>query len=87
MRLNRPPRVENDEIEMSSMIDIVFQLLIFFMVGTNFSVPEKKMVTDLPRSGAPPVEQKKLELIKIYLKYAEGRSGIEITCNDEPLGE
>ena len=87
MRLNRPPRVEEDEIEMSSMIDIVFQLLIFFMVGANFSTPEKKMVTDLPRSGAPPKEQKKLELIKIYLKYAEGRSGIEITCNDEPLGE
>jgi biopolymer transport protein ExbD len=87
MRLSRPRRIEDDEIEMSSMIDIVFQLLIFFMVGSNFSTPEKKIVTDLPRSGAPKDDQKKIELIKVYLKFAEGRSGIEITCNDEPIGE
>jgi biopolymer transport protein ExbD len=87
MRLSRPKRIEEDEIEMSSMIDIVFQLLIFFMVGSNFSTPEKKMVTDLPRTGQPPKDQKKIELIKVYLKFAEGRSGIQITCNDEPLGE
>ena len=39
-------------VNMTPMIDIVFLLLIFFMVGTKFSEWERKMELDLPEAGA-----------------------------------
>ena len=34
------------------MIDILFLLIIFFMVGTNFGDPEKHLKLNLPKSNA-----------------------------------
>ena len=39
-------------VNLTPMIDIVFLLLIFFMVGTKFSEWERKMELDLPEAGA-----------------------------------
>jgi biopolymer transport protein ExbD len=42
---------EEDEIQfqMAPMIDVVFLLLIFFLVATSFINPESQIATDLPR--------------------------------------
>ncbi len=42
---------EEDEIQfpMAPMIDVVFLLLIFFLVATSFINPESQLATDLPR--------------------------------------
>ncbi|MHC4935140.1 MAG: ExbD/TolR family protein [Planctomycetota bacterium] len=47
------------ELDMTSMIDVVFLLLIFFMCATKFKQPEGELTTYLPRdrgtSGGSPV--------------------------------
>lgn len=52
-----PLKIHQDEpptLNLTSMIDVVFLLLIFFMVGTKFSEMEQNMALDLPKvSGAP----------------------------------
>jgi biopolymer transport protein ExbD len=49
MRL-RKKNDQKTEIEMSSMIDIVFQLLVFFMCATSFFVAESQLNVNLPSS-------------------------------------
>jgi len=44
---------EPTTLKMTAMIDIVFQLLIFFLVATKFRVPEGELDAYLPEEGAP----------------------------------
>ncbi len=39
------------ELNLTSMIDIVFLLIIFFMVGTKFAEMERNVKLDVPRVG------------------------------------
>ena len=42
-----------DKVDITPMIDVVFQLLIYFLVATNFALGEQVFRLDLPdRSGA-----------------------------------
>jgi biopolymer transport protein ExbD len=52
---------ENVELKMTAMIDVVFQLLIFFLVGTKFRVPEGELEAYLPEEGAPTNQTRRLE--------------------------
>lgn len=57
----QPQREEDVRIEITSLIDIVFLLLIFFMVSTTFiSVPG--MEVSLPRAEAAKIEREKREI-------------------------
>lgn len=44
--------IEEPELNLTPMIDIVFLLIIFFMVGTQFTEPEEQFQVELPTSGA-----------------------------------
>jgi biopolymer transport protein ExbD len=58
MKLPRS-RIEDPQIDLTSLIDVVFLLLIFFMVTTTF-VPEAGLRLSLPQASAeaaPPVEE------------------------------
>ncbi len=46
------PQEELPSMNLTSMIDILFLLIIFFMVGTNFGDPEKHLKLNLPKSSA-----------------------------------
>ncbi|GAB3387544.1 ExbD/TolR family protein [Azotobacter armeniacus] len=65
MKFRRKPR-ENVEINLASLIDVVFILLLFFVVTTTFT-RETQLKVDLPEtvSGTPPegVEPKQLEVL------------------------
>jgi biopolymer transport protein ExbD len=52
---------EHMELKMTAMIDVVFQLLIFFLVGTKFRVPEGELEAYLPEDGAPTSLSRRLE--------------------------
>ncbi|MGD8176519.1 ExbD/TolR family protein [Marinimicrobium sp. ARAG 43.8] len=55
MHFRRQPR-ENDSINLTPLIDVVFLLLIFFMVSTTFT-KETHLSIDLPEAeGEPAVE-------------------------------
>lgn len=53
MRVRDDEGVEDAEFSMAPMIDVVFQLLIFFMVSTTYATREKELGVELPtaRSG------------------------------------
>lgn len=46
-------RVTLTEMNMTPMIDCVFLLLLFFMVGMKFKELDRKLDTDLPKEGKP----------------------------------
>jgi len=47
-------KVEPTELDMTSMIDIVFMLLIFFILTFNPTKPEANFTLSLPSAGSPP---------------------------------
>lgn len=48
MRVRDEEGAEEFEFSMAPMIDVVFQLLIFFMVSTTYSTDEKELGVELP---------------------------------------
>ncbi|MDP3978683.1 MAG: biopolymer transporter ExbD [Pseudomonas sp.] len=66
MKFRRKPR-ENVEINLASLIDVVFILLLFFVVTTTFT-RETQLKVDLPEaaSGTPP-EQTELKQLEVLI--------------------
>lgn len=66
MKFRRKPR-ENVEINLASLIDVVFILLLFFVVTTTFT-RETQLKVDLPEaaSGTPP-EQTELKQMEVLI--------------------
>lgn len=66
MKFRRKPR-ENVEINLASLIDVVFILLLFFVVTTTFT-RETQLRVDLPEaaSGTPP-EQTELKQLEVLI--------------------
>jgi len=54
MKLNLRPRT-HPEVNLTSLIDVVFLLLIFFMVSTSF-VKQSQISINLPQAGSAVVE-------------------------------
>jgi len=65
---------KDTELRMTAMIDVVFQLLIFFLVGTKFRVPEGELEAYLPEEGGPPKNLQELpevDEIRVTLRVAQ----------------
>ena len=77
MKFKRQPR-EDLELNLTPLIDVVFLLLIFFMVSTTFQ-KESEISLQLPRANENPVESSQ-ESIEIIINAA-GRYYI----NDQEL--
>ena len=45
----KPDRPSKVDIDLTAMIDVVFQLIIFFMVGTKFAEMERRIEVDVPK--------------------------------------
>lgn len=80
-------RAADDEepiLNLTPMIDVVFQLLVFFMVATTFLDPEQEIGIDLPEavSGTRP----EAERIEITINvFADGRvvlAGQELSADE-----
>ena len=62
------PLIEDDELNMTPMIDIVFLLIIFFMVGTKFTELERKIglkVPEISENGALTAAPEK-KVVNVY---------------------
>lgn len=76
MKLERKKSPEDAGIDMSPLIDMVFILLIFFMVSTTFT---KDMKLDLERPNAASASAASDKSIKVYIDensdiYVDGES-------------
>ena len=65
MKLNARPRTQ-PEVNLTSLIDVVFLLLIFFMVSTSF-VKQSQISISLPESESAPVSEEPPESIDIMI--------------------
>jgi biopolymer transport protein ExbD len=52
----KPRRMEEPEINVTSLIDVVLLLVVFFMLSSNFSA-EGRLRIRLPQAGATPTER------------------------------
>ncbi len=80
MKFRRKQRENNVEINLASLIDVVFILLLFFVVTTTFT-RETQLKVDLPEaaSGTPP-EDTALKQMEVLIS-AEG----SYSLNGKPL--
>jgi biopolymer transport protein ExbD len=53
VRSRRPREVQTEALNMTPMIDVVFQLLIFFMLTMQFREVEGKLLSHLPKTHGP----------------------------------
>lgn len=63
--------LEPAELNMTPLIDVVFLLLIFFMVSTTF--PNQQISLELPKATTAETQQEPLPEISVLSLYADGR--------------
>lgn len=68
MKFQRPSKVTQDGVDVSPLIDMVFILLIFFMVSTTFI---KDMQIDLNRPGASSSKPSSSKSIRVFIDNSE----------------
>ena len=64
MKFRRQKTDQQQDIDISPLIDMVFILLIFFMVSTTF---QKDMELDLERPGAASASQASTKALRVYI--------------------
>ncbi|MDD2790203.1 MAG: biopolymer transporter ExbD [Sulfurimonas sp.] len=72
----RPKKSQESSVDMSPLIDMVFILLIFFMVSSTFV---KDMKLDLNRPGASSAQKASSKVIRVYIDnvgetYVDGQA-------------
>lgn len=84
MRLKARHGDDEPVLNLTPMIDVVFQLLIFFMVATTFLDPEKEIGIELPEAAAGEAPDTEREELVINV-FADGR--IVMSGQELPTGE
>lgn len=74
------------DAKMTPMIDVIFQLLIFFLCTAGFAVPEAVLPTELPRNAAistlPATPKDQTEVVTVQLS---GKETLIIQMNHQPV--
>lgn len=77
-------REEQPTLNLTPMIDVVFLLIIFFMVGTRFIVPERKIGLKVPEvseaAALTPAPQKKV--VNVYQDGSVSLDQDEVTLKE-----
>ncbi|MFH1730603.1 MAG: biopolymer transporter ExbD [Planctomycetota bacterium] len=67
---------EVTNLKMTAMIDVVFLLLVFFLVGTRFRRPEGELDAYLPEKGAPvELHQREVPVDEIRITLRVSQAG------------
>ncbi len=86
--VRRPPKGEVGKVMMAPMVDVVFQLLIFFLIASEVRPTEADFQTNLPAGTGPKdVKVPPKEAYRVYLKPVDSAcTNVEISINDDLLG-
>ena len=77
---------EECELEMTSMIDVTFLLLIFFMCTLKFKTLEGKLAAYLPKDvGVNTSEAEEIEKVEVLIKVAN--EGNKLDARGEALSD
>ena len=66
-------KAENLSVQMSSMIDIVFLLLIYFIVTAREDIPEVHLSVNLPAPGSAKATENKPKMLEIEVHQGQYR--------------
>lgn len=83
----RKKQGEEVKANMTPIIDVVFNLLIFFMVATKFKTAEGKIDSNLPRDlgmQAQPTKVEALEDVRFFLRGGKDGRPVRIQVNQNP---
>jgi len=81
MRLQARP-LEDPELNLTSLIDVVLLIVIFFMVSTTF-VQEARLQVELPQAGSPAVERTASALVITITAQGSYRVNEQVLVNNE----
>jgi biopolymer transport protein ExbD len=75
----RQPRTEDPSINLTPMIDVVFLLVIFFMVGSRFSTQQGRIPVNVPGVSQPQSmvrgpDKRTVEVTKEGIIYLDGNA-------------
>ena len=76
MRLRREPESDEFALNLTSMTDIVFLMLVFFMLATTFVDPERALGIELPAASSsqqPPPQELVINVLEDGSFVLEGR--------------
>ncbi len=76
-RRSPPGEPKTEALNMTPMIDVVFQLLIFFMLSMNFKEAEGKLLATLPRHGTAALPESNPLLQEVRVVLCAGDSADE----------
>ena len=80
--------VANAEMDMTPMIDVIFNLLIFFVCTVSFRPPELLLPTNLSMAGSGatsiPLPQEIAELEDVVIKVLAAEDQVNWQINDRP---
>lgn len=84
----RSRRFNEEELDLTAMVDVVFQLLIFFMVTASFSLQKSIEVPtpDQPKQGVSQALQQLEELQDVAILVAVDDRNV-VSVDDEPLAD
>jgi biopolymer transport protein ExbD len=77
---------EGQELNMTSMIDVVFLLLVFFMLNLNFPVKEKTIQAVVPRAMARGAPTQRSTDPSIVFRVSRSGVGVRIQIEGVDLG-
>ena len=72
-------KAEITDLNLTSMIDVIFQLLIYFVVTASFMIDEGILTAKLPVGAGSPAEQDELPPEKITITLASGEGATSVT--------
>ncbi len=83
---------EKMELKMTSMIDVVFLLLIFFIVTLQIQEPEVMIETELPRAdrtgehtAVEELDHEEFRDLRLHLAWNETTGRTQLKLNDETI--
>ena len=75
--MRRPSPATGRSLNITPMIDVVFQLLIYFLVATNFALGEQIFRLDLPERGGSAADADPFELEEEPLRIRVSSVGLD----------
>ncbi len=87
--MSEQDRAEPQRLDMTPMIDVVFQLIVFFLVSMKFRTLDMKIEALLPKEGIAPTIQVEQIVPKIDLRLARdaGHTTTRVSAARQVLGD